>query len=95
MDLDYVKLRANDGSLYYFADENLNFKRLDKQFKEKKNWIKSVPKLKTISQIFKERGGSTVEGKIKGADMVGWKYTGPFDDLNAQNELGGYPYVND
>ncbi|MDC0235144.1 class I tRNA ligase family protein, partial [Candidatus Marinimicrobia bacterium] len=55
--LDYVKLKANDGDIYYFAQENLEFKRLDKQFKEKKQWIEGVPKLKTIAQIFKERGG--------------------------------------
>ena len=23
------------------------------------------------------------------------KYTGPFDDLEAQQELGGYPFTND
>ena len=95
IDLDYVKLEANDGSIYYFADDNLNFKRLDKQFKDKKNWIDSVPKLKTISQIFKERGGFKVIDKIKGSEMLGWRYSGPFDSFKAQNELGGYPYVND
>ena len=93
--LDYVKLRAADGSLYYFAKENLEFQRLEKQFKEKKQWIDGVPKLKTIAQIFKERGGYEVEGTIKGTEMVGWKYTGPFDDFEAQQELGGYPFTNE
>ena len=51
--LDYVKIKSADGSIYYFAKENLTFKRLDKQFKEKKQWINGVPKLKTIAQIFK------------------------------------------
>ena len=37
MDLDYVKLRTKDGSIYYFAKENLDYKRLEKQFQEKKN----------------------------------------------------------
>ena len=27
--------------------------------------------------------------------MVGWKYDGPFDDLEAQNKAGGYPFVNE
>ena len=93
--LDYVKLRAADGSLYYFAKENLEFQRLEKQFKEKKQWIDGVPKLKTIAQIFKERGGYEVEGIIKGAELVGWKYIGPFDDFEAQQELGGYPFTNE
>ena len=62
--LDYIKLQAADGSIYYFAQENLEFQRLDKQFKEKKQWIEGVPKLKTIEQIFKEHGGYIVLGTI-------------------------------
>ena len=94
-DLDYVKLKASDGSIYYIAEENLEFARLDKQYKEKKQWIDGLPKLKTISQIFKERGGYEIVGKIQGRDMVGWKYSAPFDDLDAQLEVGGYPMRND
>jgi len=94
-DLDYVRLKASDGSIYYFAKENLEFQRLEKQFKEKKQWIEGVPKLKTLAQIFKERGGYEEIGTIKGSEMVGWEYEGPFDDLEAQKELGGYPHVND
>ena len=46
IDLDYVKLRAVDGSIYYIAQENLEFQRLEKQYNEKKQWIDGVPKLK-------------------------------------------------
>ena len=93
--LDYVKIKSNDGSIYYFAKDNLEFQRLEKQFKEKKQWIESVPKLKTISQIFKERGGYEELGLIKGSEMLGWEYEGPYDNLPAQKEFGGYPYVDD
>ena len=93
--LEYVKLKASDGSIYYFAKDNLKFQRLDKQFKDKKMWIKGVPKLKTIEQIFNERGGYEILDTIKGSDMVGWKYSGPFDDMPAQNSLGGYPIINE
>ena len=93
--LDYVKLKVNDGAIYYFAQENLEFKRLDKQFKEKKQWIEGVPKLKTIAQIFKERGGYEILGTIKGSDMVGWTYGGPYDKFEAQSEPGGFPIVNE
>ena len=93
--LDYVKLRASDGALYYFAEENLEFKRLDKQFKDKKQWIDGIPKLKTIAQIFKERGGYTVEGTVRGSELVGLKYAGPFDELHAQSEAGGFPFKKD
>ena len=93
--LDYVKLKASDGSIYYFAQENLEFKRLNKQFKEKKQWIDGVPKLKTIAQIFKERGGYEILGTVKGSDMVGWTYDGPYDKFEAQSEQGGFPIVNE
>ena len=95
VNLEYVKLRASDGSLYYFAKENLEFQRLEKQFSDKKQWIEGVPKLKTISQIFKERGGYEIEGTVKGSELVGLKYSGPFDDMEAQNEVGGYPFTDD
>ena len=95
VNLEYVKLRAADGSLYYFAKENLEFQRLEKQFSDKKQWIEGVPKLKTISQIFKERGGYEIEGTVKGSDLVGIKYSGPFDGLEAQTELGGYPFTDE
>tara|TARA_B100001750_G_scaffold92461_1_gene72973 strand:+ start:12630 stop:15935 length:3306 start_codon:yes stop_codon:yes gene_type:complete len=95
IDLDYVKLRAVDGSIYYIAQENLEFQRLEKQYNEKKQWIDGVPKLKTIAQIFKERGGYEILETIKGADMVGWQYIGPYDDLDAQKVPGGHPFTND
>ena len=95
INLDYLKVKLNDGSIYYFAKDNFKFQRLDKQFKEKKQWVEGVPKLKTLEQIFKERGGFEILDTIKGYDMVGWEYYGPFDELEAQNNLGGHPYIND
>jgi len=95
INLDYLKVQLNDGSIYYFAKDNFKFQRLDKQFKEKKQWIDGVPKLKTLEQIFKERGGFKILDTIKGKDMLGWEYHGPFDELEAQSSFGGYPYIND
>jgi isoleucyl-tRNA synthetase len=93
-DLEYVRLRAKrDGAVYYFAKENLNFQRLEREFKEGfggNPWPKDVPKLKTIHQIFQEQGGYEIEGTITGAEMVDWTYDGPFDDLPAQQHAGGY-----
>ena len=95
VNLEYVKIKTSDGSLYYFAQENLEFKRLEKQFQDKKQWLDGIPKLKTIAQIFKERGGYEECGTIKGSEMVGWEYNAPYDEFDAQNELGGYPIVNE
>ena len=91
-ELEYVRLRAKkDGAVYYFAKDNLEFKRLEKEFKEgfgrpEWSWPEGVGKLKSIAQLFKEQGGYEIEGTIKGAEMVGWRYEGPFDDLAQQQE---------
>ncbi|WP_459554749.1 isoleucine--tRNA ligase [Lacunimicrobium album] len=96
-DLEYVKLQSKkDGAVYYFAKDNLNYKRLDKEFKEgfgrpEWSWPESVGKLKTVGQLFKEQGGFDELGSVKGAEMVGWKYKGPFDELAAQKMSGGFP----
>ncbi|HET6326208.1 MAG TPA: class I tRNA ligase family protein [Planctomycetaceae bacterium] len=96
-DLDYVRLKANrDQAVYYFANDNLNFQRMEREFKEgfgrpEWGWPANAPKLKTIAQIFKEQGGFEVAGTIKGAELVGRPYRGPFDDLPAQNVSGGIP----
>ena len=93
--LDYVKIKTDDNSIYYFAKDNFEFQRLEKQFKEKKQWVDGIPKLKTIAQIFKEKGGYEELDTIKGSEMVGWKYDGPYDDFEAQKEYGGYPFSNE
>ncbi len=36
----------------------------------------------TLTGIMKEKGEFTVEGTIQGAEMVGWGYDGPFDELD-------------
>src|SRR5439155_24199758 len=53
----------------------------------------AAPRLKTIEQLFKEKGkeGFEVVGKVTGAEMVGWEYDGPFDELPAQANPAGYP----
>ncbi len=97
-ELEYVKLRSKrDGSVYYFAKDNLEYPRLAKEFREgfgrpEWSWPSGVPKLKSIAQIFKEQGGYEIEATLKGSEMIGWEYTGPFDDLPAQRELGGVPF---
>ncbi len=96
-DLEYVRLQAKrDGAIYYFAKDNLEFQRLAKEFKEgfgrpEWQWPKDTPKLKTLAQIFKEQGGYEVLGTVKGAELIGKRYIGPFDDLPAQQQPGGYP----
>jgi isoleucyl-tRNA synthetase len=54
-----------------------------------------VPHLNSIEQHFKSKAGKgasyEVVGEVKGADMLGWEYVGPFDDLPAQQHEYGFP----
>ncbi|MCK5271681.1 MAG: class I tRNA ligase family protein, partial [Sedimentisphaerales bacterium] len=35
----------------------------------------------TLVSVMKEKGPFTIEGTLPGKDMIGWKYEGPFDEL--------------
>ncbi len=87
--LTYVKVRHRD-QVYYIARGALTARRLEEQFK-RKEWVEGVPKLKSLEQVFKEKGGFEVEGELSGRDLVGWTYDGPFDELPAQEHPAGYP----
>ncbi len=66
----------------------------NKNKKGKVAWLPGVPHLKSIEQMFKEKGGKEgyrVLGELSGADMLGWRYQGPFDDLPAQQHPFGFP----
>src|SRR5579884_675941 len=86
--LTYVKVRHRD-QLYYVAAGAFTAHRLEEDFKQKE--YKAFQRLKTLEQIFKEKGGYQLEGELSGADMVGWAYDGPFDELPAQQHPAGYP----
>jgi isoleucyl-tRNA synthetase len=89
--LTYLKVRHHrDEQVYYVAKGAFTAHRLEEQFK-RKEWVPGVPKLKTLEQVFKEKGGFAVEGSVTGAEMVGWAYDGPFDELPAQQHPAGYP----
>jgi isoleucyl-tRNA synthetase len=62
--------------------------------KGKKAWLDGVPHLKSIEQMFKEKAGKdgfTIAGEVKGEELLGWEYDGPFDDVPAQQAESGYP----
>ncbi len=89
--LKYLKIKTSDSQIYYLAKENLKYQRLGKEFSEKKNWVDGIPKLKTLDQIFKERGGYEIIDEIDGSQLVGEKYSSPFDYIEAQQAKGGFP----
>jgi isoleucyl-tRNA synthetase len=88
-ELSYVKIKHKD-QIFYLSKGALTEQRLEEEFKQKR-WVDGVPKLKTLEQIFKEKGGHEVLGEISGKDMLGWTYDGPYDELPAQDSAAGYP----
>jgi isoleucyl-tRNA synthetase len=93
-ELAYLRVLHKD-QVYYVAKGAFTARRLEDEFKnknkEKPTWVEGVPKLKTLEQIFKEKGGYEVVGEVKGSELVGRRYDGPFDELPAQASPAGYP----
>src|SRR5207302_10426704 len=87
--LTYLKIKHKD-EIYYIAKGAFTAHRLEEQFK-RKEWLEGVPKLKSLEQIFKEKGGYEIRGELPGTALVGRAYEGPFDEFEAQNEPSGYP----
>ena len=88
-ELTYLKVLHKD-QVYYLARGAFTAQRLEEQFR-RKEWVEGVPRLKSLEQHFKEKGGYEIVGDVKGADMLGWAYDGPFDDLPAQQHPFGFP----
>jgi isoleucyl-tRNA synthetase len=87
--LAYLRIRHRN-EVYYLAKGTFTAQRLEEEFR-RKEWIEGVPKLKSIEQIFKEKGGYEILGELSGADMLAWSYDGPFDEFEAQGYPGGFP----
>ena len=92
-DITYVKVRGPDDGIYYFAEGCLDYQRLAEEFKSK-DWPETAPKLATIRKILERHGPCEILGKLQGAEMIGWEYDGPFDELTAQHIPGGSPLTD-
>jgi isoleucyl-tRNA synthetase len=87
--LTYLKVLHKD-QIYYLAKGAFTARRREEEFK-RKEWVAGVPRLKTLEQIFKEKGGYEIAGEVPGEELVGLAYDGPFDELPAQAYPSGYP----
>jgi isoleucyl-tRNA synthetase len=87
--LTYLKIRHRD-QIFYVAKDAFSHPRREEEFR-RHEWVTGVPKLKTLEQIFKEKGGYEKLGDCLGSTLVGLEYQGPFDDLPAQQHVAGYP----
>jgi isoleucyl-tRNA synthetase len=88
-ELTYLKVQQRD-QIDYVAKGAFTARRLEEEFR-RKEWVEGVPKLKTVEQLYKEKGPFEIVGELSGADMIGWSYDGPFDELPAENHPGGFP----
>ncbi|OWK38651.1 isoleucine--tRNA ligase [Fimbriiglobus ruber] len=103
-ELTYLQVKLK-GELYYVAKGAFKLNRMESgggdgeddeptAKKGKRDWIDGVPHLSSIEQHFKSKAGKDgyeVVGEVKGEEMLGWEYVGPFDDLPAQQHQYGYP----
>ncbi len=105
-ELTYLKVQFK-GEIYYVARGAFTTDRMagaagpggedeeegETKVKGRADWLPGVPHLKTLEQLFKEKDKErfSIVGEVKGAEMVGWTYDGPFDDLPATGHEYGYP----
>jgi isoleucyl-tRNA synthetase len=76
------------------GDDEGEVNREAKTSAKRRQWLDGVPHLKSIEQMFKEKAGKdgfVIAGEVKGEELLGWEYDGPFDDLPAQQAESGYP----
>jgi len=88
-DMTYVRVRHGDW-IYYVAKANFERERVQDLQVEGKH---ETHKLSSIRSMLKGSGGAEVLDELPGRELIGLTYTGPFDELPAQNTPGGvFPY---
>lgn len=102
--LTYLKVKLK-GEVYYLAKGVFKQDRMASSGgdedgettakKGKREWLDGVPNLSSIEQMFKSKAGKgesyEIVGEVKGEEMLGWRYAGPFDELPAQQAEYGFP----
>jgi len=104
-ELTYLQVKLKD-EIYYVAKGAFKLNRMESAGDDddqpdasargkKKPWLDGVPHLSSIEQHFKSKAGKgsnyEIVGEVKGVEMLGWEYEGPFDDLPAQQHEFGFP----
>ncbi len=88
-DMTYIRVRHGDW-IYYVAKANFERERVQDLQVEGKH---ETHKLSSIRNMLKGSGGVEVLDELPGRDLIGLTYTGPFDELPAQQTPGGvFPY---
>jgi isoleucyl-tRNA synthetase len=102
-ELTYLKVKLK-GEVYYVSKGAFKLNRMESAVDEeepeaqargkRRDWLDGVPHLSSIEQHFKSKAGKEgyeIVGEVKGADLIGLEYVGPFDDLPAQQHKFGFP----
>lgn len=88
-EMTYLKVKHGDW-FYYVAKGNFEKDRVQDLQVEGKHETHKLPSIRTI---LKGSGGVEVVEELPGKDLIGMTYTGPFDELPAQQAKGGvFPY---
>lgn len=84
-EMDYLRVRHGEWT-YYVGKGNFSNTRIQEL---EAAGQKKTEKLHTVQNILKGSGELEVLGEIKGEELLGLPYTGPFDHLPAQQTPGG------
>ncbi|MFC1654207.1 isoleucine--tRNA ligase [Myxococcota bacterium] len=94
-DMTYYKVKAGEWTYYLGAENYQGDRKIEVEEETAKGKKRRVIKLLNIPEVLKSQGEVEVLGELPGKDLIGFQYDGPFDELEAQNEKGGYPYPNE
>ena len=89
-ELTYLKVQHKD-QVYYLAKGAFTAQRLEEEFKQQGMGRRRAQARRRWSRSSRRRAATRSSARCKGADMVGWTYDGPFDELPAQQHPAGYP----
>ncbi len=88
-EMDYLKVRHGDWN-YYVGKENWDRERVQELEVSGK---RATHKLHSIERLLGNLGPAEVLGELRGSELVGLTYDGPFDHLPAQEHPGGVTEV--
>lgn len=102
-ELTYLKVKLK-GEVYYVSKGAFKLNRMEsaggdeepeaQARAKRRDWLDGVPHLSSIEQHFKSKAGKEgfeIVGEVKGHDLIGLEYVGPFDDWPAQQHPFGFP----
>jgi isoleucyl-tRNA synthetase len=93
-DMSYYRVRQGEWVYYVGADNWQNERRIEVEEASEHGKKRRVVKLKTLAEMLEMSGPVEIEGTVQGKDLLGLAYDGPFDELAAQREQGGFPFTN-